>query len=117
MRRNSPRMYWMTNPDWYRCNYGKDCFELTDEVPARARRSFAMWNRPERPRKSSWHRRRDFLCYSSFAIVGLTMFYNRKRIRRLLKRIYLYFKGKEIWDAKMSESLKITVISTPANRK
>ena len=52
MKRNSPRMYWMTNQDWYRINYVKDCFELTDKAPARARRSFAMWNRPERPRKS-----------------------------------------------------------------
>lgn len=34
-------------------------------------------------------------------------------MRRLLKRIYLYFKGKEIWDAKMSEHLEITIVSTP----
>ena len=34
-------------------------------------------------------------------------------LRRLLKRIYLYFKGKEIWDAKMSEHLEITIVSTP----
>lgn len=24
-------------------------------------------------------------------------------MKKLLKRIYMYFKGKEIWDAKMSE--------------
>ena len=34
-------------------------------------------------------------------------------MRKLLKRIYLYFKGKEIWDAKMSEHLEITIVSTP----
>ena len=117
MKRNRPRMYWMTNPDRYRCNYEKDCFELTDEAPVKARRSFAMWNRPERPIKSSWHRRREFLCYSSFVILGLVVFCNRKRINKLLKPIYLYFKDKKIWDAKMSEPLKITVISMPTNRK
>ena len=34
-------------------------------------------------------------------------------MRKLLKRIYLYFKGKEIWDAKMSEHLEISIVSTP----
>lgn len=34
-------------------------------------------------------------------------------LRKLLKRIYLYFKGKEIWDAKMSEHLEISIVSTP----
>jgi len=37
-------------------------------------------------------------------------------LRRLLKRIYLYFKGKEIWDAKMSEHLEITIVSTPKDK-
>ena len=37
-------------------------------------------------------------------------------MRKLLKRIYLYFKGKEIWDAKMSEHLEITIVSTPKNK-
>ena len=27
--------------------------------------------------------------------------------------IYLYFKGREIWNAKMSEHLEITITSTP----
>lgn len=48
MKRNSERLYWMTNKNWYRINTQKDCFELTDEAPDRAKRSFAMWNRPER---------------------------------------------------------------------
>ena len=48
MKRNSERLYWMTNENWYRINTQKGCFELTDEAPERAKRSFAMWNRPER---------------------------------------------------------------------
>ncbi len=34
-------------------------------------------------------------------------------MRGLFKRIYLYFKGREIWNAKMSEHLEITITSTP----
>lgn len=34
-------------------------------------------------------------------------------MRSLLKRIYLYFKGKEIWNAKMSEHLEIIITSMP----
>lgn len=48
MKKHSERVYWMTNKDWYTINHEKDCFELTDAAPPRARRSFAMWNRPER---------------------------------------------------------------------
>jgi len=36
-------MYWKTNKSWYRINYEKDCFELTDEAPERARKSFEMY--------------------------------------------------------------------------
>lgn len=49
MKRNSERLYWMTNNDWYRINKQKDCFELTEVAPERAKRSFAMWNRPDKP--------------------------------------------------------------------
>ncbi len=48
MKRNSERVYWMTNKDWYTVNRVKDCFELTDAAPPRARRSFAMWSRPKK---------------------------------------------------------------------
>lgn len=34
-------------------------------------------------------------------------------MRGLLRRIYLYFKGKEIWNARMSEHLEITITSMP----
>ena len=30
-------------------------------------------------------------------------------MRGLFKRIYLYFKGREIWNAKMSKHLEITI--------
>lgn len=36
-------------------------------------------------------------------------------MKKLLKRIYMYFKGKEIWDAKMSEHLQIRITSVPKN--
>ena len=34
-------------------------------------------------------------------------------MKKLIKKIYLYFKGKEVWNAKMSEHLHIKVISVP----
>lgn len=40
MTRNSTKLYWMTNENWYRLNEKKDCFELTELAPARAVRSF-----------------------------------------------------------------------------
>ena len=33
-------------------------------------------------------------------------------MRRLIMRIYMYFKGKEMWNAKMSEHLEITFYAT-----
>lgn len=36
-------MYWMSNDDWYRINKEKQCFELTDEAPERAVKSFEMY--------------------------------------------------------------------------
>ena len=34
-------------------------------------------------------------------------------MRKLLKRIYMYFIGKIIWNAKMSEHLHIRITSVP----
>ena len=34
-------------------------------------------------------------------------------MKKLIKKIILYIKAKEIWDAKMSEHLKIRIISEP----
>ena len=34
-------------------------------------------------------------------------------MKRLIMRIMLYIKSKELWDAKMSEPLQIRVISNP----
>ena len=36
-------MYWRTNPDWYRVNKEKDCYELTDDAPERAVESFKLY--------------------------------------------------------------------------
>ena len=40
MTANSFPMYWAKDEKWYRINYELDCFELTDEAPEKARRSF-----------------------------------------------------------------------------
>lgn len=34
-------------------------------------------------------------------------------MKNLFKKIYMYFKGKAIWNAKMSETLHIRIISKP----
>lgn len=36
-------MYWWSNEAWYRINKEKDCFELTDEAPERAVKSFKLY--------------------------------------------------------------------------
>ena len=43
MTANKEPMYWRTNKEWYRINKEKDCFELTDKVPKRAKESFEMY--------------------------------------------------------------------------
>lgn len=40
--------YWQSNPEWYRINREKDCIELTEKAPERARRSFDMYCHPEK---------------------------------------------------------------------
>ena len=40
--------YWQTDSSWYRINTAKDCYELTDLAPERARRSFDMYTHPEK---------------------------------------------------------------------
>ena len=40
--------YWQTNPDWFTINKEKDCFELTEDAPERAVRSFDMYCHPEK---------------------------------------------------------------------
>lgn len=59
MRLNSERTYWMTDESWYRINKEKDCFELTDAAPERARKSFELWNSEDdhlKRKKSLWKR-------------------------------------------------------------
>ena len=43
MTANMELFYWRTNPDWYTREKCSDEFELTDEAPERARKSFALW--------------------------------------------------------------------------
>lgn len=43
MNANKEPMYWRTNKEWYRINKEKDCFELTDKAPKRAKESFEMY--------------------------------------------------------------------------
>ena len=40
MTANREFMYWRTNKQWYRINEKKDCFELTDQAPSRAKKKF-----------------------------------------------------------------------------
>lgn len=42
MKKHNERTYWMSNNEWYRINYEKGCFELTDAAPERAKKSFEM---------------------------------------------------------------------------
>ena len=44
-------MYWRTNKEWYRTNSEKDCFELTDKAPERARKSFELYQKLQKSRK------------------------------------------------------------------
>ena len=40
------RLYWKTKK-WYRINKEKDCYELTENAPERARESFKLYNSKE----------------------------------------------------------------------
>ena len=52
MKRNSTRSYWLTNDNWFRFVNGK--YELTEEAPPAAQRSFAEWHREP---KVSWRKK------------------------------------------------------------
>lgn len=36
---------------------------------------------------------------------------------KVIKKLYMYIKGKRIWNAKMSEKLRIRVTSVPKDNK
>ena len=36
---------WLRNENWFRINREKDYFEIRDDAPERAKRSFVMWCR------------------------------------------------------------------------
>lgn len=43
MNTNTELLYWKINKEWYRVNKEKDCFELTEKAPDRAKESFKMY--------------------------------------------------------------------------
>lgn len=43
MTANQEPMFWRTNKEWYKINRKKDCFELTDKAPERAKKSFELY--------------------------------------------------------------------------
>lgn len=38
-------MYWMSNPAWYKVNEELDRFELTEEAPEKAKKSFELYKK------------------------------------------------------------------------
>lgn len=43
MKAYSEAMYWKTNKDWYRANYETEEYELTEQAPERAVKSFQLY--------------------------------------------------------------------------
>lgn len=43
MTGNKESLYWKSNTEWYRVNKEKDCYELTEKAPERARKSFELY--------------------------------------------------------------------------
>lgn len=46
---NKERLYWYTNPEWYRWN--DDGIELTDKATERAKKSFELYMKPDKKKK------------------------------------------------------------------
>lgn len=49
MTANQEPLYWKTNQEWYRINKQKDCYELTEKAPERAKKSFELYNSKKHP--------------------------------------------------------------------
>lgn len=82
MTKDNSRLYWMTNEKWYRINEEKGCFELTDEAPREARKSFAKWKRPKRRSLKYRIMKWNILVYvaiKDFIAAVCDFFENRKR--------------------------------------
>ena len=60
MSMNSESLYWLTNKSWYRANREKDCFEILDSAPAKAKLSFEIWSGK---RKTSKKKKSSFLSF------------------------------------------------------
>ncbi|MDD3141091.1 MAG: hypothetical protein PHX08_19265 [Lachnospiraceae bacterium] len=48
MTANTEPLYWRTNKSWYKINSEKDCFELTEAAPQRARDSFKEYTKMQK---------------------------------------------------------------------
>lgn len=44
-RRDKECMYWKRDKTWYRIDYERDHYVLTDKAPEEARRSFELWKK------------------------------------------------------------------------
>lgn len=49
MTANQEPLFWKTNREWYRINKQKDCYELTEKAPKRAKKSFELYNSKKNP--------------------------------------------------------------------
>lgn len=54
MSMSTESTFWLSNKDWYRIDKEKDCFEILDTAPAKAKLSFEIWSgkRKSNKRKS-----------------------------------------------------------------
>ncbi len=53
MSMSDESIYWLTNKEWYRINKEKDCFEILDSAPIKAKLSFEVWSGKRKPSKKS----------------------------------------------------------------
>ena len=44
MSANTEALFWLTNKKWYRVNEEKDCFEILESAPTKAKISFEIWS-------------------------------------------------------------------------
>lgn len=51
MSMSNESTFWLTNKAWYRINEEKDCFEILDSAPAKAKLSFEVWSGKRKAKK------------------------------------------------------------------
>lgn len=59
MSMSSESTFWLTDKTWYRINDEKDCFEILDSAPAKAKISFEIWSGKRRSSRSFVSRLRN----------------------------------------------------------